>query len=66
MHYYMTFNASNCKSYSVSVVAVAYQKYCAPFDKSTKIGTLVDNHLINIFGCGGAHKCTHGSHSNTL
>ena len=46
--------------------AAAYQKYCALFDKSTKIGTLEENHLINIFGYGGTRKCTHGSHSNPL
>jgi len=27
-----------------------YQAYCALFDKSTKIGTHVDYHLINILG----------------
>ena len=42
----------------------AKQKNCALFDKSTKFGTHVDYHQINIFGYGGAHKCTHGDHSN--
>jgi len=34
------------------------------FDKRIKIGTLVDYHLINIFGYEGAHRCPHGDHSN--
>ena len=42
----------------------AKQKNCALFDKSTKFGTHVEYHQINIFGYGGAHKCTHGDHSN--
>ena len=43
-----------------------YQKYCARFDKSTKIGTHVDYYLTIIFGYGGTHNCTHSSHSNSL
>jgi len=37
-----------------------YQANC------TKIGTLVDFHLINNFGYGGTLKYSHGSHSNRL
>jgi len=44
----------------------AYPKYCALFDKSTKIGTQVDYHLINIFGYRGDHQCTHGDHGKRL
>ena len=43
----------------------AYQKYCALFDKSTKIGTHVDYYLIIIFGYGGTPNCTRSSHSNS-
>ena len=43
-----------------------YQDYCALFDKSTKIGTYADYHLISIFGNGGAPKCARGDHSNHL
>jgi len=44
----------------------AYPKYCALFDKSTKIGTQVDYHLINIFGYGGNHRYTDGDHGERL
>ena len=46
--------------------AAANQKNRALFDKSTKIGAHVDYHPINIFGYGSAHRCTLGSHSNSL
>ena len=36
------------------------------FDKSTKIGTHVDFHLIKNFGYGGTLKYPHGGHSNRL
>ena len=43
-----------------------YQEYCALFDKSTKIDTYADYHLISIFGYGGAPKCSRGNHRNLL
>ena len=43
-----------------------YQANCALFDKSTKIGTHVNFHLINNFGYGGTLKYPHGGHSNRL
>ena len=43
-----------------------YQANCALFDKSTKIGTHVDFHLIKNFGYGGTLKYPHGGHSNRL
>ena len=35
-----------------------FETYCALFDKSTKIGTHVEQYLENIFGYGGAHENT--------
>ena len=43
-----------------------YQDYCALFDKSTKIGTYSDYHLISIFGYGGTPKCAPDDHSSCL
>ena len=63
--FYMVSIVIVCK-YVYSSSTAAYQKYCALSDKSTKSGTPVENHLINIFGYGGACKCTHGSHNNIL
>jgi len=42
-----------------------YQAYYA-LDKSTKIGTHVDYHLINVLEYGGAHQCTHSDHGNNF
>ena len=53
-------------NYLIYRSTAAYQKYCALFDKSTKIGTHVDYYLLIIFGYGGAHNCTRSSHSNSL
>ena len=39
------------------VVQWLNKKNCALFDKSTKFGTHVDYHQINIFGYGGVYKC---------
>jgi len=50
----------------MDISAAAYPKYYALFDKSTKIGTHVDYHLINVFGYGGDHQCTHGDHGKKL
>jgi len=34
--------------------------YCALFDKSTNFGTVVDQYIINKFGCGAIGQLPHG------
>ena len=56
----------NIKGAVVQRLSSTYQANCALFDKSIKIGTHVDFHLIKIFGYGGTLKYPHGGHSNIL
>ena len=61
----------NCGSHGkermiVQRLSSTYQGNCALFDKSTKIGTHADFHLIKKFGYRGTLKYPHGGHSNRL